>query len=84
MCIQEVFLSELLGCVWRRSAPLVEVDLSLLAANVREATADTLDRGEGEHDLDLTIKVGVQHTQDVLKVGLVHDERPGNGEGSGG
>ena len=34
------------------------------------------DAGECKHDLDLAIKVGVQHTQNVLKVRLIHDHRP--------
>lgn len=35
--------------------------------------ADTLDGGEGDHDLLLDIHVGVEQTQDVLKV-LPHDQ----------
>ena len=54
--------------------PLAQLHLCLLAADVGEAAADTLDGGEGEHRLHLAVKVRVQHTQDVLEVGLVHDE----------
>lgn len=57
------------------TGPLAQLHLSLLAADVREAASDTLDGSEGEHRLHLAVKVGVQHTQDVLEVGLVHDER---------
>merc|ERR1719282_1082227 len=57
------------------TGPLAQLNLSLLAADVREAAANTLDGGEGKHRLHLTVKVSVQHTQNVLEVGLVHDER---------
>jgi len=56
-------------------SPLGDVDLGLFAAHVGEAAPDTLDRGEREHHLDLAVKVSVEHTQNVLEVGLVHDER---------
>ena len=46
--------------------PLVEVDIGLLADNVGVATADTLDLGQGVHDLALSINVGVEETQNVL------------------
>ena len=55
-------------------APLVEVDLSLLARNVGKAAADTLDGGEREHHLHPAVKVGVEHTKNVLEIRLVHDE----------
>ena len=42
---------------------LVQVDLGLLADDVRKAATDTLDRGQGEHHLDATVNVGVKHTE---------------------
>ena len=48
--------------------PFLEVDLSLLADDVRETPADTLDSGHGVHDVLLAINVGVEHTQNVLEV----------------
>jgi len=56
---------------------LVEVDISLLADQVGVTTANTLDFGQGVHDLAFAVNVGVEETQDVLKlnVGLGDDER---------
>ena len=54
--------------------PLSHVDVSLLADEVGESSADTTDGGEGVHDLLATIDVGVQHTKDVLEVGF-NDQR---------
>jgi hypothetical protein len=54
--------------------PLVHVNLSLLADQVGEAAADTLDLGQGIHDLLLTVNVGVEDTQNVLKLLVVEDE----------
>jgi hypothetical protein len=45
--------------------PLVQVDIGLLADQVGVATADTLDLGQGVHDLLFTIDVGVQKTQNL-------------------
>merc|ERR1740130_407941 len=50
--------------------------LSFFAADVGEPAAHTLDGCQGKHDLDLSVKVGVQHTQNVLKVSLVHYHGP--------
>lgn len=46
----------------------VHVDISLLAAQDGEPTANTLNAGQGIGDLHLTINVGVQHTQNVLEI----------------
>lgn len=46
---------------------LVQIDIGLLADQVREATTDTLDRGQGEHHLPLALDVGVGQTQNVLE-----------------
>ena len=48
------------------SAPLVQVDVGLFADKVGVTTANTLDLGQGVHDLALAINVGVEETQDVL------------------
>ena len=48
-------------------SPLLHVNLSLLAGEVRESPPNTPDRRHGEHDLLLAIYVGVEHTQNVLK-----------------
>ena len=53
-------------------SPLVHVHLCLLAADVREAASNTADGGQSKHDLLLTIDVGVQHTQNVLKRVIRH------------
>lgn len=56
--------------------PLVEVDIGLLADQVGVAAANTLDLGQGVHNLLLAIDVGVEQTQNVLEVALLsRDER---------
>jgi len=59
------------------SGALVEVDVGLLADHVRVPAPDSLDLGQGVHDLVLAVNVGVEQTQDVLElhVGLGDDER---------
>lgn len=64
--------------------PLVEIDISLLADQVGVATADTLDLGQGVHDLLLTLNIGVKETQNELEGRLLagyerHDGRLGGG-----
>ena len=46
---------------------LVQVDISLLANQVRVSSTDTSDLGQSVHNLDSTIDVGVQQTQNVLE-----------------
>jgi hypothetical protein len=57
--------------------PLVEVDIGLLADQVGVAASNTLDLGQGVHDLLLSIDVRVEETKDELEVRLfTADERP--------
>ena len=57
-------------------APLVEIHIGFLAYQVRVATADTLDFGQGVHDLLFAIDVGVEETEDELEIRLfTGDER---------
>jgi hypothetical protein len=51
--------------------PLVEIDIGLLANQVGVSSADTLDAGQGIHDLLLAIDVGVEETENELKVRLL-------------
>ena len=53
------------------NVPLVEVDIGLLANQVGVAATDTLDLGQGVHDLLLTLNIGVEETQNVLEVRLL-------------
>ena len=46
--------------------PLVQVDIGLLANQVGVSATNTLDLGQGVHDLLLSIDVGVEETQDEL------------------
>ena len=46
---------------------LAEIDIGLLADQVGVAATDTLDLGQGVHDLLLSIDVCVQQTDDVLE-----------------
>jgi hypothetical protein len=55
---------------WREECvPLVQVDIGLLAHKVGVSATDTLDLGEGVHNLLLSIDVGVQETQDLFEGG---------------
>lgn len=47
--------------------PLVQVDIGLLANQVGITATDTLDLGQGVHNLLLSIDVGVQKTQDLRR-----------------
>jgi hypothetical protein len=51
--------------------PLREVDIGLLADQVGVAATNTLDLGQGVHDLLLAVNIGVEQTQDVLEVRLL-------------
>jgi len=58
------------------TSTLGEVDIGLLADQVGVAATDTLDLGQGVHDLLLAINVGVEQTQNELEVRLFSgDER---------
>jgi hypothetical protein len=48
---------------------LAEIDIGLLADQVGVAATDTLDLGQGVHDLLFSIDVRVQQTDDVLEAG---------------
>lgn len=56
----QLFLGQLTGT-------LLQVNVGLLAHQVGVSSAHTSDLGQGVHDLDSTINVGVQQTQDVLE-----------------
>uniref|UniRef100_A0A7S0V078 Uncharacterized protein n=1 Tax=Polytomella parva TaxID=51329 RepID=A0A7S0V078_9CHLO len=50
------------------TSALPEVNLSLLADDVRETTANTLNSRQGIHNLSLTLNVGVEKTKNVLEI----------------
>ena len=45
--------------------PLVQIDIGLLADQVGVSATNTLDSGQGVHNLLLTTDVGVEETQDL-------------------
>lgn len=51
--------------------PLVEIDIGLLADQVGVPATDTLDLGQGVHDLLLAVDIGVEKTEDELEVRLL-------------
>jgi len=57
---------ELFGCEF--TGALVQVDVSLLADKVGVAPSNTLDLGQGVHDLLLSIDIGVEETQNELEI----------------
>lgn len=54
--------------VGKSSRTTVNINLCLLADNVRETFADTNNFSHSKHGLPLSLNVGVQHTQNVLKL----------------
>jgi hypothetical protein len=50
--------------------PLGHVDISLLAHDVGEFATDTLDAGQGKHDLLLSIDVSVDKTKNVFEISI--------------
>jgi hypothetical protein len=50
------------------TSSLGEIDISLLTGNVGETTTNTLDRGQGNLDLDTTVNVSVEETKNVLEL----------------
>jgi len=54
--------------VIKLTGSLGDVDICLLADDVRESPTDTLDGSHGELDVSLTINVGVLDTKDVLEL----------------
>lgn len=53
------------------NVPLAEVNVGLLADQVGVTATNTLDLGQGVHDLLLTVNIGVEQTQNVLEVRLL-------------
>jgi len=63
------------------SSPLVHVNLSLFADEVRKTTSETLDFCEAEDNVPLALNIGVEDTQDVLELSSLHQRhRPANWE----
>jgi hypothetical protein len=54
--------------VRRRIVPLVQIDIGLLADQVRVSATDTLDLGQGVHDLLLSVNIGVEETENLSAV----------------
>ena len=59
-------LIDLIGC--QLASALVQIDVALLADNVRETPSNTLHCGQCKHHLLPPIDVGVAHTQNVLEI----------------
>merc|ERR1719225_1171477 len=49
------------------TSAFIKINVSLLEDKVGITTTNTLDGGDGEHDVPLTINAGVHNTQNVLK-----------------
>lgn len=45
--------------------PLVQIDIGLLADQVRVSATDTLDLGQGVHNLLLSVNIGVEKTENL-------------------
>jgi hypothetical protein len=54
------------------SGALVDVDFGLFANEVGETASETLDFGKSEYDVTLSLHVGVENTEDVLKLGSLN------------
>lgn len=57
------------------TSALVHIDIGLLAHQVGVPATHTLDGSQGEHDLLLTLNVGVEETKDVLELVLIGDNK---------
>ena len=53
-------------CQSRYDAPLVQIDIGLLANDIGVSPTDTFDLSQRVHDLAFSIDVGVQQTENVL------------------
>ena len=71
-------------CRSKGRLPLVEINISLLADQVGVATADTLDLGQGVHDLLLSLNIGVEQTQNELEGRLLSGDKRHDGRLLGG
>ena len=52
------------------SSSLVEVNSCFLQEDVGESSADSLDGGEGEHNLDCSLNISVLDSQNMSEVGV--------------
>jgi hypothetical protein len=66
--LDSVYPTQRIHC---QSVPLVQVDICLLADQVGVTTSDTLDFGQGVHDLLLSVDIGVEETENELEVRLL-------------
>jgi hypothetical protein len=58
------------------TSALVQIDIGLLADQVGVSATDTLDLGQGVHNLLLSVNIGVEKTENELEVRLLsRDER---------
>ena len=60
---------------WTQYIPLVEVDIGLLADQVGVSATDTLDFGQSVHNFPLTVDIGVEETQNVLRIPEMNELR---------
>lgn len=63
-----VFSSSFCRVPRRIIVPLVQIDIGLLADQVRVSATDTLDLGQGVHDLLLSVNIGVEETENLPAV----------------
>jgi hypothetical protein len=52
----------------KRTLPFTHVYVCLLANKVRKSSPHSLDGGQGKHDLLSSINIGIEHTQNMLKI----------------
>jgi hypothetical protein len=50
------------------TSALVQIDIGLLADQVRVSATDTLDLGQGVHNLLLSVNIGVEKTENLVVV----------------
>jgi hypothetical protein len=53
------------------TSALVQIDIGLLADQVRVSAADTLDLGQGVHNLLLSVNIGVEKTENLSSLAYV-------------
>lgn len=58
-----------------QSIPLVQINIGLLAHQVGVTTTDTLDSGQGVHNLLLSVDIGIEETEDELDCDIIVSTR---------
>jgi hypothetical protein len=65
-------------CSTQLSSTFTHVYVCLLANKVRKSSPHSLDGGQGKHDLLSSINIGIEHTQNMLKILICNERHSGD------